>query len=488
MKQINEIAKKINVEIEEYGNYMAKITKVNNAKKGKLILVTSTNPTPYGEGKTTLSIGLCDSLNKLNEDSIVVLREPSLGPVFGKKGGAIGGGKSKVEPEEKINLHFTGDMHAITSANNLISAVIDNHIYQGNEFKIDTVTFKRCIDMNDRSLRDNFVITAASEIMAVLCLSTDYDDLKERISNIVIGYSNNKEIYVKDLKCENAVCLLLKDAIKPNLVQTTYNNPAIIHGGPFANIAQGTSSIISIKAALSSSDYVVTEAGFGSDMGAIKFIDIVSKNNNIYPDVIVINTTVKALKYNGNNSLENGIENLKFHINNMKKYSDNVVVSLNKYEDDTSDDIDFIKDFCEKENTDFVISTNYVDGEDGCITLANKIINYNDNNKKYFVYDKDDSLEIKIEKMLKELGCNNIIYSDISKEKIQKYNNTKLDICISKTPMSITDDKKILGYPKDFSVKVTDININNGAKFISVLLGDVLTMPGLAKESNYLKM
>lgn len=489
MKKIIDIANDLNVDIEQYGNYMAKINKINKNNNGKLILVTSTNPTPYGEGKTTLSIGICDSLNKIGKKATVVLREPSLGPVFGRKGGAIGGGKSNVVPEENINLHFTGDMHAITSANNLLSAIIDNHIYQGNELGIDKITFKRCLDINDRSLRGKFVITPASEIMAVLCLSNDYEDLKERISNIIIGYTKDKkEIYVKDLKCTNAIVLLLKDAIKPNLVQTAYENPAIIHGGPFANIAHGCNSIIATKTALKLTDYVITEAGFGSDMGAIKFFDIVCKNNDIYPDAVILNTTIKALKYNGNNILKEGIYNLEFHINNMKKYTDNLIVALNKFEDDKEDEIDFIKKYCKEKNIDFSVCTNYVDGDEGCIDLANKIINLNNNQKRYTVYNKEDKLEEKIQKMARELGANKINYSSIAKEKLEKYNNSNLDICFSKTPMSITDNEKILGYPKNFEITVTDINIYNGAKFITIMLGNVLTMPGLSKDSKYLQM
>ena len=335
MENIKLVASKLNLNEEDlfcYGNYKAKIENINTNRNGKLILVTSTNPTPYGEGKTTLSIGLCDSLNKLGYLSVADLREPSLGPVFGRKGGAVGGGKAIIEPSMDINLHFNGDFHAITSANNLICAAVDNHIFQGNELKIDKVLIKRCIDMNDRSLRDNFVITPASEIMAILCLSKDINDLKERIGNIIVGITrDDKEIYAKDLHVENACTLLLKDAIKPNLVQTLYNNPVIVHGGPFANIAHGCSSLIGTKSSLKLSDYTITEAGFGSDMGGIKFFDIKSRVGDIYPDIVVINVTIKALKYNGNDSLESGIKNLEYHIKNMQKFCDNVIVALNKF-------------------------------------------------------------------------------------------------------------------------------------------------------------
>ena len=493
MKNIIEIANKIKLTEEDlfcYGKYMAKIEKILNNKKGKLILVTSINPTPLGEGKTTISIGLTDSLNKLGYSAIASLREPSLGPVFGRKGGAIGGGKSIVEPSNEINLHFTGDFHAITSANNLLCAIVDNHIYQGNELQIDKVVIKRCLDVNDRTLRGNFVITPASEIMAIFCLSKDIEDLKKRIENIIVGYTkDNKEVYAKDLNAQDAITILLKDAIKPNLVQTLYNNPVIIHGGPFANIAHGCSSVIATKTALSLSDYCITEAGFGSDCGAIKFFDIKCKNNDLYPDIVVLNCTIKALKYNGNNNLKEGISNLQFHINNMKKYTDNLIVVLNKFNDDTKEEIDFIEEYLKNQNIEFSVCTNYEDGEDGCLDLANKIINMKENKKRYYMYDKNDSLKEKIEKVCKnELGAKNINYSKEAKEKIEKLNNSTLDICISKTPMSITDNPKILGYPKEFSVTITDINIYNGAGFITILLGNVLTMPGLAKKSNYLNM
>ena len=495
MKNINEVANKLNLNYDNlfmYGKYMAKIDYdyENSNKNGKLILVTSINPTPYGEGKTTTSIGLNDSLNKLGFKSIACLREPSLGPVFGRKGGAVGGGKSVVIPSDDINLHFTGDMHAITSANNLLCAIIDNHIYQGNSLNIDKVVIKRCLDINDRSLRDNFVITPASEIMAILCLSKNIDDLKKRVGNMIIGYTPlDKEIYVKDLNAQDAITILLKDAIKPNLVQSLYENPIIIHGGPFANIAHGCSSLIATKTALKLSDYVVTEAGFGSDLGAIKFFDIKCKNNDIYPDVVVLNTTIKALKYNGNYDLKEGISNLEYHINNMKKYTDNLIISLNKFDTDTNEEIEFIKEYCKNRNVEFSVNTSYIDGEDGSLDLANKIIGMNDNTKRYTMYDKEDSLKEKIEKVLiNELGASVINYSNEAKEKINKLNDSKLDICISKTPMSITDNPKILGYPKDYEVTISDINIYNGAGFITILLGNVLTMPGLAKDSNYLNM
>ena len=495
MKPINEIIneKNIDVEIDNYGKYIAKINSSNGSSNSKLILVTSTNPTPEGEGKTTLSIGLCDSINKLGKSSIVVLREPSLGPVFGKKGGATGGGKSIVLPENDINLHFTGDFHAVTSANNLLSAVIDNHIYWGNELKIKEVYHKRCIDMNDRELRKNgFVITAASEIMAILCLAKDMNDLKTRLGNIIVGKSENNEyIYAKDLDCVDAMSILLKDAIKPNLVQTNYNNLAIIHGGPFANIAHGCNSVIATKTAMNMCDYVITEAGFGGDMGALKFFDIKCRYNNIYPDVVVINSTIKSLKYHGNGDLEKGIENLEFHIDLMKKFNSNVIVSLNKFIDDTEEEISFVRKIVENKSCSFVVSTMYSDGEDGCIDLANQIFNMSDNTIKYEIYNEFDSIYEKINKVCKLYGCNMVNYDASVKQKLDEIENSefnKLPICIAKTPASITDDSKVLGRPTNFEMTITDVHISNGAGFIVIQMGNIMMLPGLAKESNYKKM
>ena len=494
MKKIKDVAKKIKIKddyLYYYGNEIAKIDSNYRGKKhGKLILVTSINPTPYGEGKTTLSIGLNDALNKLGKNAIVALREPSLGPVFGRKGGAIGGGKAIVEPSTEINLHFKGDFHAITSANNLLCAIVDNHIYQGNELGIDRVNVKRCLDVNDRSLRDKFVITTASELMAIFCLATDLNDLKRRIGNIIVGFTKKgKEIYARDLHAEDACTILLKHAIKPNLVQTVYGNPAIIHGGPFANIAHGCNSIIATKIAMSVSDYVITEAGFGSDCGAVKFFDIKCKENGIYPEAVVLNCTIKALKYNGDDSLEKGIGNLEYHIKNMSKYTSNLFVSLNLFNDDDPKDVEYIRKFVEKMGYKFSVSTMFRDGEDGCIELANQILAMKKNKKKYYMYDKDDDLITKINKVCKnEYGAKEVVFNDVAKEKLEILKDSKLNIVISKTPMSITDDPKVLGYPKDFTMTVTDVNLYNGAGFITVLLGGVLTMPGLAKASNYLNM
>ena len=494
MKKIKEVAKKLRIKDENLIYYGEDVAKIKNTyrgkKKGKLILVTSINPTPYGEGKTTLSIGLNDSLNKIGKKSIAALREPSLGPVFGRKGGAIGGGKAIIEPSTDINLHFTGDFHAITSANNLLCAIVDNHIFQGNELGIDRVNIKRCLDVNDRTLRENFVITTASELMAIFCLATDLNDLKRRIGNIIVGFTkDNKEIYARDLHAEDACTILLKNAINPNLVQTLYGNPVIVHGGPFANIAHGCNSIIATKIALSLSDYVITEAGFGSDMGAVKFFDIKCKENGIYPEAVVLNCTIKALKYNGEDSLEKGIGNLEYHIKNMAKYTSNLFVALNKFNTDTKEEIEYVSNFVKKLGYKLIVCSMFADGEDGCIELAEEIIKIKKNKKKYYMYDKEDDLFTKINKVCKnEYGAGEVVFSELAKEKIEKLNNSKLNICISKTPMSITDNPKVLGYPKNFTMTVDDINLYNGAGFITILLGGVLTMPGLAKESNYLKM
>ena len=492
MKKINEIADALELtDIELYGNYKAKINSNKSQKKGKLILITSVNPTPYGEGKTTLTIGLNDSLNKLNKKSVAILREPSLGPVFGSKGGATGGGKATVVPEEDINLHFTGDFHAITSANNLLCAIIDNHIYQGNELNIDKVVFKRCIDMNDRELRnvklknkdESFVITPASEIMAILCLAKDTNDLKSRLGNIIIGYTKEKkEIFARDLNCVNALYILLKEAFKPNLVQSLYENPVIIHGGPFANIAHGCNSLVATNLGLDVADYVITEAGFGSDMGAIKFFDIKCRDNNIYPDVVVINVTIQSIKYN------NGLANLEYHINNMKKFNSNVIVSLNKFENDLVEEIKQVEHFCSKLNVSFVVSTMYKDGEDGCLDLANIILNLNENKIKNEIYSLNDTLENKIKKLLKYFDCNKVNYDSNILEKIKFYDKYKLPICLAKTPYSITDDSKKLGYPKNNEMTITDISISNGAGFIIIYMGSVMMLPGLGKNPNYLKI
>jgi len=513
---IIDIAKKINIEdnIEVYGSDKAKIkyNEINREPNGKLVLVTSINPTPYGEGKTTVSIGLNDGLNYLGENSIAVLREPSLGPVFGIKGGATGGGYSQVVPMEDINLHFTGDFHAITSANNLISAAIDNHLYFGNTLNIDTnnILFKRCLDMNDRALREvtlnnrkeSFNITAASEIMSILCLSKDFNDLKKRLANILLAYTKEgSPIYAKDLKLEGSLSVLLKDAIKPNLVQSLEQNPVIIHGGPFANIAHGCNSIIATKLGLKLSNYVITEAGFGSDLGAEKFLDIKCRIGNLKPNCIVIVATIKALKYNANitkedilipnlEALKTGICNLQAHIDNMKKYTNNIVVTLNKYNSDTEEEINYIKEYIEEQNINFAINDAYSKGGVGACYLAKEVIKVaNQENDFKLLYESNLSITDKIEAIAKNIyHANKINYTNEALEKINKFNElgfSDYPICIAKTQYSLSDNPKKLGYPKEFEITVRDANIYTGAGFIVIYLGSIMTMPGLSKSANY---
>ena len=506
LKNIEIIAGKLNLsldDIEMYGKSKAKIVKDKGDKNGKVILVTAINPTPYGEGKTTVSIGLADAFNKLNKNVCLALREPSLGPVFGVKGGATGGGYSQVVPMEDINLHFTGDFHAITSANNLISAAVYNHIEQGNDLDIKTVTFNRCLDVNDRSLRDvklecksgeyidHFNITSASEVMALFCLATDIDDLKKRLSKIIVGFnSKNEPIYVHDLKLEGALTVLLSNAFKPNLVQTLEGTPAIIHGGPFANIAHGCSSITSIKLARSLSDYVITEAGFGSDLGAEKFLDIVCPTASITPSTIVLVVTVRALKYNGDGSLEKGICNIDAHLNHLKNYNVPTVVCLNKFNDDSNEDINYIKDYVNNLGYPCEVSNAYSKGGEGAIDLAKTVIKSceSSNNFKPLV-DKSDSIKNKINKLNKLVYNSNYVeYSGVAEEKlklIDKLGLSYLPICVAKTQYSISDDARLLGYPKDNTLHVRDLIINRGAGFITVLSGKIYTMPGLPKKPNY---
>lgn len=513
---IREIAKKLEIEdnIELYGRDKAKINfnEINSRKEGKLILVTSINPTPYGEGKTTVSIGLNDGLNKLGKSSIAVLREPSLGPVFGIKGGATGGGYSQVVPMEDINLHFTGDFHAITSANNLIAAAIDNHIYFGNELEIDTdkILFKRCLDVNDRALRhvslsnreEEFNITAASEIMSVLCLSVDFNDLKRRLSNILVAISKDgKPIRCHDLKLDGSLAVLLKDAIKPNLVQSLENNPVIIHGGPFANIAHGCNSIIATKLGLGLADYVVTEAGFGSDLGAEKFLDIKCRVAGLKPSCIVIVATIKAIKYNGGVSKEDilkkdleaireGICNLEAHIDNMKLYTDNIVVTLNKYDTDTEEEINYIRDFVIGKSVNFAVNNSYLEGGNGSVGLAREVVKVvsQDNDFK-LLYDSNLSIREKIEVIAKKIyHAGKVNYSSEALEKIAYYEKlgcNNYPVCIAKTQYSLSDDAKKLGSPRDFSIIVRDVNVYMGAEFIVVYLGNIMTMPGLSRHANY---
>ncbi len=510
MKNIKTIARKIglNKELELYGNYIGKInfTDISSNKEGNLVLVTATSPTPFGEGKTTVSLGLLDSLNKLGVNAIASLREPSLGPVFGMKGGATGGGKATVEPSTEINLHFTGDFHAITSANNLLCAAIDNHIHQGNDLKIDPdrILFNRCLDVNDRALKDitihgknyerkeSFSITAASEIMAIICLAKDYDDLRTKLDKILIAYSlNGKPVFAKDLNVTGAMLALLKNALKPNLVQTAYGNPVIVHGGPFANIAHGCSSYLATSTALKLGDYCITEAGFGSDLGALKFFDIKCRNNNLRPVVTVLVTTIRALKYNGENDLKKGLSNLQAHIDILSNFTKNIIVCLNKFGEDSPEEIEVVKDFVNKQDLPFALSTSYLDGEKGSLDLAKKVLEYKKVSYKE-IYNTIDSIEDKIEKIVKDIyKAKKIEYSSESLETIKLIKENKLDglpICIAKTQYSISDNKNILGYPKDYEVTVKNIKLYNGAGFITVYLGNIITMPGLNKEPNYQKI
>lgn len=520
-KDITEVAKTIGIEdkIELYGSNKAKISLdlLKQKRNSKLVLVTAINPTPMGEGKTTVSISLNDALRKLGKKSILTLREPSLGPVFGVKGGATGGGYAQVIPMEDINLHFTGDFHAITTANNLLCSVIDNHIYQGNTLNIDKVIFKRCLDLNDRQLRvintglskekntkeriDGFDITAASEIMAILCLSKDLNDLKRRLGNIVIGYDNKgKEITARMLKADGAMTVLLKDAIKPNLVQTLEGNPCIIHGGPFANIAHGCNSIVATNIAMSLGDITVTEAGFGADLGAEKFLDIKCRNINTHPDAVVLVATIRSLKYHGGmpkediakesiDYLEKGMNNLYKHIHNLKEvYGLNVVVAINRFSTDTNKEISFLEEKLNKIDVDYAITDGYSLGSDGSIELARKVLdNINKSNNFNYAYDINDSIKEKIYKVSTKIyGAKDVEYSDVALEKLslleEKYNN--VPICIAKTQYSLSDDPKNLDPKKDYNIHVTDLVLKSGAEFIVALTGDIMTMPGLPKVPN----
>ena len=515
-KDITEVAKTLGIEnkIELYGSNKAKISLdlLKQKRNSKLVLVTAINPTPMGEGKTTVSISLNDALRKLGKKSILTLREPSLGPVFGVKGGATGGGYAQVIPMEDINLHFTGDFHAITTANNLLCSVIDNHIYQGNTLNIDKVIFKRCLDLNDRQLRvintglskekntkeriDGFDITAASEIMAILCLSKDLNDLKRRLGNIVIGYDNKgKEITARMLKADGAMTVLLKDAIKPNLVQTLEGNPCIIHGGPFANIAHGCNSVIATNIAMSLGDITVTEGGFGADLGAEKFLDIKCRNINTHPDAVVLVATIRSLKYHGGmlkeniakesiDYLEKGMNNLYKHIHNLKEvYGLNVVVAINRFSADTNKEISFLEEKLNKIDVDYAVTDGYSLGSDGSIELARKVLdNINKPNNFNYAYDINDSIKEKIYKVSTKIyGAKDVEYSDVALEKLslleEKYNN--VPICIAKTQYSLSDDPK-----KDYNIHVTDLVLKSGAEFIVVLTGDIMTMPGLPKVPN----
>ena len=518
LKKITEVAKKIDItedELELYGNYKAKISKVDNSKNdGKLILVTAMSPTPLGEGKTTISIAIADGLRKIGKKSILALREPSLGPVFGMKGGATGGGHAQIAPMEDINLHFTGDMHAITSANNLLSAMIDNHIYQGNKLNIEKVTWKRCIDLNDRQLRkintglsgeskivpreDGFDISAASEIMAILCLATDIQDLKTRLGNIIVGYNKKEEpVFAKDLNAQGAMTVLLKDAIKPNLVQTLEHTPALVHGGPFANIAHGCNSVIATRMGMKLAEYTVTEAGFGADLGAEKFIDIKCRDANIKPNVVVCVATIKALKYHGGASKENikeedmislekGMNNLYKHIDNIRgRFGLNVIVAINKYDTDKDNELEFVQNELAKREIPSSVVESWEKGGEGALDIANKIVELADQEEDKFeyIYDLDEAIVEKINKIaMKIYGAKAVLYPEEVARKIEKIEEMgygKLSICIAKTQYSFSDDAKNLECEEPFEIHVKDVELKAGAGFIVVLAGNIMTMPGL---------
>ncbi|MBR3249506.1 MAG: formate--tetrahydrofolate ligase [Clostridia bacterium] len=523
LEDIKVIAKKLDIaeeDIEQYGKYKAKISNnvyenVKEKENGKLVLVTAMSPTPLGEGKTTVSIAIADGLAKIGKKPVLALREPSLGPVFGIKGGATGGGQTQIAPMEDINLHFTGDIHAITSANNLLSALIDNHIYNGNELGFDKVVWKRCVDLNDRQLRrvntglseeknvvprmDAFDISVASEIMAIFCLATDTNDLKERLGNIVVGYNKeNKAIYARDLKAEGSLTVLLKDAIKPNLVQTLAHTPCIVHGGPFANIAHGCNSVIATKLALKLGDYTVTEAGFGADLGAEKFLDIKCRKTGLKPDAVVVIATIKALKYHGGTpkadilhenmeTLEKGMGNLYQHIDNIKnKFGLNVIVALNKYNTDMQKEIDFVMKKLNEKGIPVSLSEGWAKGGDGATDLAQKIVNECEKETELnFMYELEDSIQDKIKSVAQKIyGAEDVDYSAEAIESIKRIENLgygNLPVCIAKTQYSFSDDAKNIEGITPYNITVRDVELKAGSGFIVVLCGKIFTMPGLPK-------
>ncbi len=524
MLPIIEVAKKVGLtedDLELYGKYKAKLSldilKKNNNKEGKLILVTAINPTPAGEGKSTVTIGLGQALCSIGENAVIALREPSLGPVFGVKGGAAGGGHAQVIPMEDINLHFTGDMHAITSTNNLLSASIDNHIHQGNDLRIDSrrIVFKRVLDMNDRALRsivvgmggkpngflreDGFTITVASEIMAILCLANDLMNLKERFGKILVAYNlDGNPVYCKDLKVEGAMAMLMKDAIKPNLVQTLDNTPAIIHGGPFANIAHGCNSLLATKMAMKLGDYTITEAGFGADLGAEKFFDIKCRYGKLNPDCVVIVATIRALKHHGGVSkdklneenveaLSRGVVNLEKQIENIQKFKVPVVVAINKFISDSDAEVDFIKNFCNKKGVEVSLTEVWEKGAEGGVDLANKVISTIEKTPTSFevLYDENMGISEKIETIAREIyGADGVDFAASAKKQIseiEKLGLHRVPICIAKTQNSLSDNPSLLGRPTNFRVSVKEVKLSNGAGFIVVLTGAIMTMPGLPK-------
>lgn len=532
LKPITEIVEKVGItydDIELYGKYKAKLSfdkiqSLENNKVGKLILVTAINPTPAGEGKSTMSIGLADALNKIGKKTMIALREPSLGPVMGIKGGAAGGGFAQVLPMEDINLHFTGDMHAITTANNALSALIDNHLQQGNELEIDQrrIIWKRVLDLNDRALRqvivglgsplngvpreDGFDITVASEIMAILCLSTDLADLKERLANIVIAYNKNRQpVYVRDLKVEGALTLILKDAIKPNLVQTIYGTPALVHGGPFANIAHGCNSVLATSTALRLADYTVTEAGFGADLGAEKFLDIKVPNLPTTPDAVVIVATLRALKMHGgvakadlNNenvqAVRDGFANLKKHVENIRKYDVPAVVAINEFVADTEAEIAALKELCKQIDVPVELASVWADGADGGVELAQTLVEVIEKGQANYrrLYQSEDAIQEKIKKIVTEIyGGRSVQYSGKALNQLKQFSEfgwDKLPVCMAKTQYSFSDNPNLLGAPSDFDITIREFVPKTGAGFIVALTGDVMTMPGLPKAPAALNM
>lgn len=530
MESINDVIKRYDINEDElycYGKYMAKVDldifkRLENKKNGKLVLVTAITPTPTGEGKSTTTIGLIDAMNKLGVSCVGAIREPSMGPVFGVKGGAAGGGYAQVNPMVEMNLHFTGDLHAMTSANNLVSACIDNHIYHGNELNIDpnNISWKRCLDLNDRALRkvevglsskketrrfDSFNITVASEIMSNLCLATSLHNLRERLDNCLVAYTYDKKpIYIKDLGITGSLMVILKDAIKPNIIQTLENNLVVVHGGPFANIAHGCNSILATKLALKISDYVITEAGFGADLGAEKFLDIKCREASLHPDVVVMVATIKALKYHGGVSLyhikEENIEALKKGLCNLEKHLETIntfnlpcVVAINKFITDTNSEIEVLKAWAKEKNISISLCEVYEKGGNGGIDLAKAIIEKTNDVRDYKpLYNLNDTIEDKILKICqKAYGAKDVEYSDVAKQKLEELKNTEAKnyyICMAKTPNSLTDNAKIIGRPEGFTIHIKDIRISTGSKFIICLTGAIMTMPGLSKEPMALKI
>ena len=532
LKKINEIAKIAGIPeeyVEPYGFYKAKINmdyyeKIKNNPTGKLVLVTAITPTKAGEGKTTTSIALAEGLGKINQKAMLCLREPSLGPVFGIKGGATGGGLASIAPIDEINLHFTGDMHALTSSINLISAIIDNHIFQGNQLNIDPnkVVWKRALDMNDRNLRnitvgqggekngivrqDGFVITVASELMAILCLAKDEKDFLNRINNILVAYTKeDKPVYLKDLRISHAIMKLMKDALKPNLVQTVENNPTLVHGGPFANIAHGCNSIMALKLATKMVPITVTEAGFGGDLGAEKFLDICAREAKLHVDCVVVVATIRALKMHGGQALENitdenvnalsvGVDNLRTHLENMKKYGLPIVVAINHFANDHQSEVDFLSSWCKSNGYNVSFLDGFLKGGDGSIDLANKVVDTLNNVKSNYhpLYELDEPVENKIEKICKEIyRAGKIVYEPKAIEQLKRYKELGFSnayICMAKTPQSLTDDPKVLNSPKGFTITIREVNLSAGANFLVCLTGKILTMPGLPKVPAAVKM